>query len=200
LSQAGSARVSWRQRAQTPADAVVLLCVASFRQGKGQDILLQAAAKLPAELNWQLWFAGDGFGLNSCKHRALQLKLLERVRFAGLVTDPAPLYAAADVAVLASEAEGLPNFLIEAQAAGLPVVAVAVGGVAECFEEGKTGFAVPPDDLAALVAALTRAIRDADWRKAARKPAQARAAELFNPERNAARWLEVFASLRKTTR
>jgi glycosyltransferase involved in cell wall biosynthesis len=138
---------------------------------------------------------GDGLTLKQCKNLARQLHVSDRVNFMGMVADPVPLYAAADVAVLTSLAEALPNFLIEAQWAGLPVVATAVGGVPECFEEGKTGFGVPDGEMDKLVDALTRAIGDEDWRKAAREPAQVRAKELFNAERNGARWLEIFASL-----
>jgi glycosyltransferase involved in cell wall biosynthesis len=189
-----AARADWRKRARTPDSAVVLLCVAGFRRGKGQDVLLQAAAQLPAEPAWQLWFAGGGPYLEPCKKIAMKLKLKERIRFTGVVSDPSTLYAAADVAVMASLAEALPNFLIEAQSAGLPVVATAVGGVGECFENPRTGLAVPDGEPAALVAALTRAIQDADWRAAAKEPAQARAQELFDAHRNAARWIELFTA------
>lgn len=189
------ARADWRRRAKTPEGAVVLLCMAGFRPGKGQDVLLSAAAKLPQDLSWQLWLAGSGPFLAACKKMAVNLKLKDRVRFAGAVSDPAQLYAAADVGVLASLAEALPNFLIEAQAAGLPVVATAVGGVTECFEDGRTGLAVPEGEPAALVAALTRSITDAAWRAAAKEPAQARAKEMFDAKRNAAKWTELFQRL-----
>jgi glycosyltransferase involved in cell wall biosynthesis len=194
------ARTSWRKRAHTREGAVVLVCVAGFRPGKGQDILLHAVSKLPPELNWQLWFVGAGIWQKACQKVAVQFSLQEKVRFAGLVADPAPIYAAADVAVLASLAEALPNFLIEAQAAGLPVVATAVGGVTECFMEGKTGYGVPEGEMEALVTKLAQVIKDEAWRKSAREPAQARAKELFDADRNAAKWLEVFETLRKTKR
>jgi glycosyltransferase involved in cell wall biosynthesis len=188
------ARADGRKRANTPEDAVVLVCVAGFRRGKGQDILLRAVAELPANLSWQLWLVGDGPTLPHCKRIARKLKSPERVRFAGQVKNPAWIYAASDVAVLASEAEALPNFLIEAQATGLPVVAVSVGGVPECFVEGVTGFGVPAGNDAALTEALARAIRSRGWRKSAKEPAQARAAELFDARRNAAKWIELFAA------
>ncbi len=189
-----AARADWRTRARTPAGAVVFICVAGFRPGKGQEQLLRAVAKLPPEPKWQLWLAGDGPRWESCQRIALELNVNNHVYFTGLAEDPALLYAAADVAVLASLAEALPNFLIEAQAAGLPVVATAVGGVSECFENGLTGVAVPAGDPAALTAALARAIRDIEWRAAARAPAQARAKELFDAGRNAAKWLAIFAA------
>ena len=187
-----AARADWRARARTHEGAVVIVCVAGFRRGKGQDLLLRAAAKLPAEPAWQLWLAGDGPWLEPCKKIAAELRMTKQVRFTGLAKDPALLYAAADVAALASLAEALPNFLIEAQAAGLPVVATAVGGVTECFEDGVTGIAVPDGNPAAFAAALARAIRDREWRAAARGPAQARAKEMFDGLRNAAKWLEMF--------
>jgi glycosyltransferase involved in cell wall biosynthesis len=195
VADAAAARADWRRRAGTPEGAVVLLCVAQFRRAKRQDILLRAAAQLPTEPAWQLWFAGDGQRLDSCKKIAHELKLHDRVRFSGVVADPAPLYAAADVAVLASEAEGLPNFLIEAQAAGLPVVATTVGGSPECFVAGQTGLGVPAGNPAALVTALTRVIREEAWRQAARARAQARAMELFDAKRNALRWIEIFEKI-----
>ncbi|HVU36868.1 MAG TPA: glycosyltransferase, partial [Opitutales bacterium] len=184
-------RADWRQRARTPDGAVVLLCVAGFRRGKGQDLLLNAAARLPTDRPWQIWFAGDGPFLKTCKKIALSLKLKEQVRFTGKIANPAQLYAAADVGVMASVAEALPNFLIEAQAAGLPVVSTVAGGTAECFEDGRTGLAVPSGEPAALAAALERAIRDADWRAAAKAPAQARVQERFDARRNAAKWIEL---------
>jgi glycosyltransferase involved in cell wall biosynthesis len=195
VADPAAARADWRQRARTPAGAVVLVCVAGFRPGKGQDVLLSAVAKLPREPSWQLWFAGDGPTLAACKKLTRSLKLNDGVRFSGVVKDPAAIYAAADVAVLGSLAEALPNFLIEAQAAGLPIVAIAVGGVPECFAEGLTGLGVPEGEPAALTAALARVIRDEAWRQAAQAPAQARARELFDARRNAARWLEIFQEM-----
>jgi glycosyltransferase involved in cell wall biosynthesis len=196
VADPAAARADGRRRADTPVGAVVLVCVAAFRPGKGQDILLRAVAQLPAEPPWQLWFVGNGPRLEPCKKIARGLKWPDRVRFAGLIKDPAPIYAAANVAVLASAAEALPNFLIEAQAAGLPVVATAVGGVPECFEEGRTGLGVPAGDPAALTATLARVIRDEAWRKAAKAPAQARARELFDAHRNAAKWIEIFEKMK----
>jgi len=199
LPDPAAARAEWRKQAHTPANAVMLLCVAGFRLGKGQHILLRAVNRLPPELNWQLCLVGEGLTLEQCKRLARELNIADMVNFVGALADPVPAYAAADVAVLTSSAEALPNFLIEAQAAGLPVVATNVGGVPDCFAEGTTGLGVPDGDMDALVAALTKAISDENWRKSAREPAQKRAHELFDADRNAARWLEVFSSLLKTT-
>ena len=190
-----AARTEWRKQGRTPDDAVVMICVAGFRPGKGQDILLRAAARLTQDPAWQLWLVGDGPLMKLCRQLAVELNLNKTVRFAGRVEDPAPYYAAADMGVLASEAESLPNFLIEAQAAGLPVVATAVGGAEECFEERKTGRSVPPLDIEAMTGAMARTIADPEWRAAARERAQERAWKLFDPAVNAAKWLGVFGDL-----
>jgi glycosyltransferase involved in cell wall biosynthesis len=195
VADPAAARAEWRKRAETPAETVVLLCVACFREGKGQDILLRAVAQLDKELRWQLWLAGDGPWLRMCRDLAVDLKLQKRVRFLGTVEDPAPLYAAADVAALASEAESLPNFVIEAQAAGLPVVTTNVGGMDECVDDGRTGRLAPEYDMLAFAEALGKTIRDPAWRAAAREPAQAQAAKLFDASANTARWLGLLGDV-----
>jgi glycosyltransferase involved in cell wall biosynthesis len=78
------------------------------------------------------------------------------VRFLGARTDLPELMNTADALVLSSEVEGLPMVLLEAAASGLPCVATAVGGVGEAVLDGRTGYLVPPGDVAALGAAMAR--------------------------------------------
>jgi glycosyltransferase involved in cell wall biosynthesis len=195
-ADAAAARAEWRKQARTPEEAVVMVCVAGFRLGKGQDLLLRAAAKLESFPPWQLWLVGDGPLIKGCRQLAAHLELNKTVRFTGWVEDPAPFFAAADFAVMASEAESLPNFLIEAQAAGLPVVTTAVGGAEECFEERKTGWSVPALNIEAMTEAMKKTIGDPEWRAAARERAMERARRLFDPEKNAAKWLGLFGDLK----
>ncbi len=177
-----------------PATAV-LLCVAMFRPEKNQRALIHLAARLPRDTDWQLWFAGEGETRANCAALTQQLGLTARIQYLGFQANPSPLYSAADIAVLTSQSESLPNFLIEAQAHGLPAVADDVGGVRECFLPGETGWAVPPGDTGAFLAALTPLLTNAARRASLAPAARAFARESFSPARQATAYLELFAHL-----
>lgn len=126
----------------------VFLKVAGFRPGKGQAELISALANFRPAGDWRLWLVGDGTTRKDCESACRELGLAERVKFWGVVADPFPLLAAADVAVFASQAESQPNALVEAQWCGLPVVAYNAGGVSECFMPDLSGYAVTLNDAA----------------------------------------------------
>jgi glycosyltransferase involved in cell wall biosynthesis len=137
----------------------VFLCVAMFRPEKRQAELVEILAGLQAGLDWQLWLAGDGPARAACERRVRELGLSDRVKFTGFRADPSELYAGADAAVLASESEALSNFLIEAQAHGLPAIAYDAQGVAECFAPDRTGRLIRREDRDAFRAAAERVLR-----------------------------------------
>lgn len=175
----------------------MLLNVAMFRPEKNQRELIEIAGGLPASADWQLWLAGDGPARAACEARARELgPRADRVRFLGFQANPAPLYAAADVAVHASWSEALSNFLIEAQAHGLPAVAAQAQGNLECFLPGETGWEIPRGDHAAFREALTRLFADAPAERA-RRTATARefARQRFEPARQVDAYLSFFARL-----
>jgi glycosyltransferase involved in cell wall biosynthesis len=178
----------------TPA-TTVLLCVGMFRPEKNQGELIELAARLPRDTDWQLWLAGEGETHRDCVTLAKLLELTDRVKFLGFQADPTPLYRAADLAVLTSRSESLSNFLIEAQAHGLPIVAHDVGGVRECFQPNQTGWAIPPGDSEAFLAALTPHLHDPAQRAAIAPTARAFARASFAPARQAAHYLDLFARL-----
>jgi glycosyltransferase involved in cell wall biosynthesis len=172
----------------------VLLCVAMFRPEKNQRELVEIAAGLPEGSDWQLWLAGDGPARAACAARSRELGLAERVRFLGFQSEPGALYAAADVAVHASQSEALSNFLIEAQAAGVPVVAYDAQGIGECVVPGHTGWVIPRDDRTAFRAAVTRLASLPEATRAelaaeAERFARAR----FDPDQQIDAHLELFA-------
>ena len=184
-----------RTRHGAGPDTVVLLCAGMFRPEKNQSALLSIAARLPASPDWQLWFAGAGPAETACREHCARAGLENRVRFLGFQTDPAPLYRAADMAVLTSRSESLSNFLIEAQAHGLPAVAYAATGVAECLADGRSGRVVAMDDADGFLTALTPLITNAETR--ARFGAEARdfARTAFDPAARARDYLALFAQL-----
>jgi len=88
------------------------------------------------------------------------LKTHPRVIFTGPAQDTAPYYALADVFVLPSHREGLPTVVLEAQAAGKPVVAASATGIVDLVTDGETGLLFPVDEVLALVEALAKLISD----------------------------------------
>jgi glycosyltransferase involved in cell wall biosynthesis len=122
---------------------------------KGQRSLLQAAAVV-AEARPEVRFAlaGDGPLREQLEEDIRRLELADNVVLLGAIDDVPSLLASADVFALPSLYEGLCYAVIEAQAAGVPVVATPVGGVPENVVPGETGLLVPPGDSGALAQAL----------------------------------------------
>jgi len=121
---------------------------------KDYPTLLRAFAALPDSTHLQI--AGSGPEENALRALAAQLRIEDRVQFAGFQQDISGLLTNADAFVLSSRWEGLPVSVLEAAAAGLPVVATAGSGTAEAMQAGLTGLIVPVGDAAALNAAMAR--------------------------------------------
>jgi glycosyltransferase involved in cell wall biosynthesis len=141
---------------------------------KGFDVLIEALACL--ETGVDLLLAGDGSTRAALEAQASARGLGERVRFLGTTDRATTVALLRGAALLAcpSRFEGLPLVCIEALAVARPVVASAVNGIPELVRDGETGFLVPPDDAAALAAAIRRVLADPDG--AARLAARGRAA------------------------
>jgi glycosyltransferase involved in cell wall biosynthesis len=185
-----------RQRLGATPATQVLLSVGMFRPEKNQRALVEAAAGLPAGLDWQLWCAGEGPTRGQCERLARRLGVGARVHFLGFQGDPALLYGAADAAVHASREESLSNFLIEAQAHGLPVVAAEALGNRECVVPGETGWIVPQDDPAAFRSALLPLLMAPPQARATlATQARAFARAAFDPARQVAAYLDRFREL-----
>ena len=155
-----------------PDDALVLT-VGRFTRQKGYDVWLDAAGPvLDAAPHARLVWVGDGPLLPEVRHEVERRGLGDRVRLVGRRGDVARLMAAADLFVLPSRFEGLPLVVLEALAAGLPVVATRVVGSEEAVRDGETGRLIPPEDPARLADAVADALADdatrARWAAAAR--------------------------------
>jgi glycosyltransferase involved in cell wall biosynthesis len=143
-----------RRRPRTPGPQATVVSVGRLRAPKDFLTLVRAAATLEPG-SFRLRIAGDGPDHERLVEEIDRLGLAAAVDLLGTQPDVDALLEAADVFVLSSTSEGLPMSVLEAMAAGLPVVASAVGGVPELVD-GETGALVPPADPGALAAALAR--------------------------------------------
>ncbi|MCS7273701.1 MAG: glycosyltransferase [Fimbriimonadales bacterium] len=175
-----SQRLRFRQEYGIQPDAVVVVHVGRFAGSKNHSLLLQAFARLRCKQPVYLWLVGGGELLESMQQLARELGVAERVRFWGVRSDVPALLNAADIFTLPSRYEGNPLSVMEAMAAGLPVVATAVGGVPELVEEGVSGFLTPNEDVEALTAALQRLVDNAELRRQMGEAALRRARERFD--------------------
>ncbi len=141
----------------TPADAPVALALARLHEKKGLDTLLEAAATLP---DLYVWIAGDGPLEAKLKAQSTALGLDARVRFLGWRNDRGALLAACDVVAFPSRYEPFGTVMVDAWAAGRPLVAADAVGPAAYVKDGRNGLLVPKNDPAALAAALARIIYD----------------------------------------
>lgn len=142
-------------------DVVVVLTVAHLRHEKGYDVLLDAAARaVAADDRLRFLCVGHGPLADDLERRRDALGLGDRVRFLGFRDDVADLLGAADVVCFASRNEGLPVALMEACAAGRPVVGTRVGGIPDVVRDGHSGLLLDPEDPAALAGALVTLAAD----------------------------------------
>jgi glycosyltransferase involved in cell wall biosynthesis len=135
---------------------------------------------------------GDGPALPAVAAAVQEDGLFGRVELVGARADISELLARSDVFVLSSRSEGFPVSILEAMAAGLPVVATNVGGVAEAVEDGETGLLVPAADPEALARALERLVSHADLRRRLGAAGRARALRLFDVTRYRAAYVELY--------
>jgi glycosyltransferase involved in cell wall biosynthesis len=156
-----------RAHLRLPAEARLVGIVARLVPIKDHRTFFAAAARVArADPATHFVVAGDGPLRADLEAAARQAGLSERAHFLGWWEDLAALYADLDVVALSSRNEGTPVSLLEAMAAGLPVVATAVGGVPDVVRHGETGLLVPAGDPASLAAALGSLLADPERRSA----------------------------------
>ena len=164
--------------------------VGRFAYPKDFTTLLEAVRLVDAPCHLRL--AGDGPGLAAVAAEVGRQGLSGRVELLGARADIPELLAHSDVFVLSSRSEGFPVSVLEAMAAGLPVVATDVGGVAEAVEDGESGLLVPATDAEALARALERLLADGELRRRLGAAGRARALSLFDLPRYRAAYEELY--------
>lgn len=132
-----------------------IVTVANLRSEKGHDVLIDAFASLSnTHPDLELLLVGAGRREGNLRTHAAQRGVASRVRFLGHRDDVPAILSESDVFVLPSRSEAFPNSVMEAMAAGLPVIATAVGGVPELVQHCVNGVLIPADDRSALTDAL----------------------------------------------
>jgi glycosyltransferase involved in cell wall biosynthesis len=171
------------------------LAVGRLTPQKDYPTLLQAFGGV-ADPSARLWIAGRGPLLEGLQQQAGGLAISPVVKFLGVRDDVAALLAAADGFVLPSAWEGMPNVVMEALAAGVPVVATRVGGVAELVEADRSGFLVPARDPEALAAAMRKLMAlPAEQRREMGARGRDHIAAHYSLEAMAERWIALYREL-----
>jgi len=159
----------------------VVLSVARMVPDKDHGTLIEAfRLTAPANPGAELWLVGDGPRLEAVKTHARRVLPPDKVRFLPPREDLRPLFQRASLLVLSSNTEALPNVVLEAMAAGLPVAATAVGGVPEMVTPARTGWLAPPEDAPALATAMNRLLGDPEQGRACGRAGRRRAVRDFS--------------------
>ncbi len=184
----------------TPLATSVVCNVANITDRKGQDVLMRAIAKLDQSLvDVRCWCAGglthQPSAVSALKRLIEDLRIADRVSLLGARSDVPDLLEACDVFVLSSRQEGLPITILEAMAAGKPVVATDVGGCAEVVRHGETGLIVPPEDPDALAGAIQTVLTDSNLAHEMGKAGRERVEEHFTVDAMVDKHIEVYETV-----
>ena len=188
-------RAETRQTLGIPAEAGVVINVAVFRQQKRLDLWLEAAAHIEAAIPGTCFIlVGDGPQRGEVETWRREKGLDSRVNLVGLQEDVKPFLAAADLFLLTSDFEGLPLAVIEAMAAGLPVVATRAGGVPGLVGEGdgSGGVLVEMGDVTGCVEGAVALLQDESRRRDTGTAACARVVRNFSVERMVGEYEEAY--------
>jgi len=152
-----------RHRLNLGKDTPVLVSVGRLSKEKGQADLIRAMARLRDLGLWPslcLVIVGDGAERDRLGQLSRKLRVDGMVRFVGFQANVSPYLGIADLFVLPSHSEGCPNALLEAMAAGVPVVATSVGGVPEIARDEHNALLVASRDVGGMAAAISRLLTD----------------------------------------
>lgn len=171
FTNAASLRGVLRAELNLSTDTPLVGIIGRLVPVKNHELFLEAARQVAAIIP-EAHFAivGGGERLKALQALASDLALQDRVHFTGWRQDLPAVFGDLDAVVISSRNEGTPVSLIEAMAAGVPVISTAVGGVPDVLQEGRLGAMVAPGDAAMLAQAIVAALRspDADCLQAAR--------------------------------
>jgi len=144
-------------------DAIVITNVGIFRKVKGHEVMLKSVAKVMNQLpKAKFLLAGDGPDKKELEEMANKMGIGKHVLFPGFIDNIPEIYSFTDIAILSSWSEGLPQSLLQAMAAGVPVIATNVGGVPEVVVHEESGILIEAGDHTALAEGIIRIINHPD--------------------------------------
>ncbi|HTS74595.1 MAG TPA: glycosyltransferase [Bryobacteraceae bacterium] len=187
----GEARARWRGQEGIPEGAVVFTSTARFVEQKNPLLMIEAFARL-GDPRARMVLMGRGDMRDQVVDLIRARGLEESVHLLGYRPDVAECLAASDVFVLSSNWEGNPLAVMEAMAAGLPVISTNVGGLPSLVESGRSGILVPAGDCAAFTEAMRFLADDAATRAAMSAAARAHAAGAFPLDRMIRGYSQVY--------
>jgi glycosyltransferase involved in cell wall biosynthesis len=159
-------------------------CVATLKRVKGHRVLLNATKRLIDDgLAVELILVGEGELKDALIREAGRLGIRDRVEFSGNVDDVPSVLSTFDLFVLPSLEEGLPMSILEAMAAGVPVVATRVGGIPELIKNGKEGVLVEPGDAEELASAIENVLSSPELARSMAEEARRKTNREFSVER-----------------
>jgi glycosyltransferase involved in cell wall biosynthesis len=177
------------------ADRNVILIVGRLSREKDHLTLLEAVAGLPPGLSPHLIVVGEGPERPRIEERIRSLGLTSSVTLTGQQESAEPYYGIAQIAVLSSRSEGSPNALLEAMAAGVPVVATQVGGIPEIVTDGESALLIEPGDITAMKGSLAALLEDPGMARSLVEHAHQRILKHHSPAARTAHLVEIYTSL-----
>ena len=181
-----------------PHHAPLVGNVAALVPHKGQRHLIEAAMLVLRQVpDARFVIAGEGELRESLERMIKENRLEKHVMLAGFRPDVLSLHKAFDIFVMSSVTEGLGTSLLDAMAAGKPIVATTAGGIPEVVVDGETGFLVPPRDHQSMADALVKLLKDPELRKKMGHAGLVRARRKFSADRMVQETLKVYKHVAK---
>ena len=174
----------------------LLVAAGRLSREKRYDLMLDAVARVRRSHPVTLWICGDGPERQRLAARTAELGLDPHVQFLGFVANPYPAMRQADIFVMTSDHEGLPNALIEAQSLGVPVVSTRCPhGPDEIVEHEVGGLLVPVGDAAAMAEAITQLVERPERRAAMGRAGALAVRQKFDADEVTRRWEALLVDL-----
>lgn len=181
---------------EIPAGSLVLIAIGRLDHQKGIDILIDSLQFIDViEAHVHVLIVGEGSEANDLRARAAKSKHSSRIHFANRRDDVPQLLAASYALILPSRWEGMPNVVLEAMAAGLPVIATRVEGIAELIRDHVNGLIIAPENPSELADAITWILSHPEFRMGAQSESQAIIQKQFTQDCVTEAYAAIYRSL-----